>query len=34
MVGRGFSLWMAAKGKRASLIAPQSLQILREGQAG
>lgn len=34
MVGRGFSLWMGAKGKRASLIAPQSLRILREGQAG
>ena len=28
MIGRGFSLWMGAKSKRASLIAPQSLRIV------
>lgn len=33
LIGRGFSLWMTAKGKRASLIAPQSLRILRAGRA-
>lgn len=29
LIGKGFSLWMVAKGKRGSLIAPQSLRILR-----
>jgi len=29
LIGKGFSLWMGAKGKRASLIAPQSLRIIR-----
>ena len=29
LVAQGFSLWMSAKGKRSSLIAPQSLQIVR-----
>ncbi|MBB3592415.1 hypothetical protein FHX08_002759 [Rhizobium sp. BK529] len=29
LIGKGYSLWMAAKGKRASLISPQSLRILR-----
>jgi hypothetical protein len=29
LVERGYSLWMEAKGKRASLIAPQSLRIIR-----
>ena len=29
LIGRGFSLWMVAKGKRASLISPESLRIVR-----
>ncbi len=29
LIGKGFSLWMGAKGKRASLIAPRSLRIVR-----
>jgi hypothetical protein len=29
LIGQGFSLWMGAKGKRGSLIAPQSLRIQR-----
>jgi len=29
LIGKGFSLWMGAKGKRASLIAPRSLHIVR-----
>lgn len=29
LIGKGFSLWMVANGKRGSLIAPQSLRILR-----
>jgi hypothetical protein len=29
MIGQGFSLWMGAKGKRGSLIAPKSLRIHR-----
>ncbi|ESR26346.1 hypothetical protein N177_0846 [Lutibaculum baratangense AMV1] len=29
LIDRGFSLWMVAKGKRASLISPQSLRIVR-----
>ncbi|PWR02388.1 hypothetical protein DKT77_12705 [Meridianimarinicoccus roseus] len=29
LIERGFSLWMVAKGKRASLISPQSLRIVR-----
>lgn len=29
LIGKGFSLWMVAKGKRGSLIAPQSLRIFR-----
>lgn len=28
LVGKSFSLWMGAKGKRPSLIAPSSLRIL------
>lgn len=28
LIGKGFSLWMGAKGKRASLISPGSLRIL------
>lgn len=31
LIGKGFSLWMGAKGKRASLIAPNSLRIMRRG---
>lgn len=27
LIGKGFSLWMGAKGKRPSLISPQSLRI-------
>jgi hypothetical protein len=34
LIERGFSLWMGRKGKRASLIAPPSLRIIREGDAG
>jgi len=34
LINRGFSLWMSARGKRASLIAPQSLRVVRfDGQA-
>ncbi|MBY6163776.1 hypothetical protein KUV73_23040 [Mameliella alba] len=33
LIAKGFSLWMGAKGKRASLIAPKSLRIVR-GQNG
>ena len=29
LIGKGFSLWMGAKGKRASLISPESLRIVR-----
>ena len=29
LIGKGFSLWMEAKGKRASLISPESLRIVR-----
>ncbi|WP_323037208.1 hypothetical protein [Pararhodobacter sp.] len=29
LLDKGFSLWMGAKGKRASLIAPRSLRIVR-----
>lgn len=28
LIGKGFSLWMGAKGKRPSLISPQSLRIM------
>ena len=28
LIGKGFSLWMVAKGKRSSLISPQSLRIV------
>lgn len=31
LIEKGFSLWMGAKGKRASLIAPKSLRIVRSG---
>lgn len=31
LIERGFSLWMGHKGKRASLISPGSLRIIREG---
>lgn len=31
LIARGYSLWMGAMGKRASLIAPKSLRILRDG---
>ena len=33
LIGKGFSLWMVAKGKRSSLITPQSLRILRADNA-
>ena len=33
LIGQGFSLWMGAKGKRGSLIAPHSLRILRAEEA-
>ncbi|MCW3783871.1 hypothetical protein [Defluviimonas salinarum] len=33
LIERGFSLWMGAKGKRASLIAPKSLRIVRQDVA-
>lgn len=33
LIERGFSIRMGAKGKAASLIAPNSLRILREGTA-
>ena len=33
LIGKGFSLWMVAKGKRGSLIAPQSLRILSADNA-
>ena len=29
LIGKGFSLWMGAQGKRASLISPESLRIVR-----
>jgi hypothetical protein len=29
LIAKGFSLWMGAKGKRPSLIAPKSLRIIR-----
>ncbi len=29
LIGKGFSLWMGANGKRASLISPESLRIVR-----
>lgn len=29
LIGKGFSLWMRANGKRPSLIAPKSLCIVR-----
>lgn len=28
LIGKGFSLWMVVKGKRASLISPSSLKIV------
>lgn len=28
LIGKWFSLWMVAKGKRSSLISPQSLRIV------
>lgn len=28
LIGKGFPLWMGAKGKRGSLISPRSLRIL------
>ena len=28
LLGKGYSLWMGAKGKRASLIAPKSLRVV------
>lgn len=31
LIEKGFSLWMGANGKRASLISPQSLRIVRGG---
>lgn len=34
LIDKGFSLWMCAKGKRASLIAPRSLRIVRCGEGG
>lgn len=30
LTAKGYSLWMGARGKRPSLIAPKSLRILRE----
>lgn len=33
LIRKGFSLWMGAKGKRSSLIAPQSLRIVRAESA-
>jgi len=33
LIEKGFSLWMGAKGKRTSLISPQSLRIVRSGNA-
>lgn len=30
LIAKGYSLWMGAKGKRPSLIAPKSLRIVRE----
>lgn len=29
LISKGYSLWMVSQGKRASLIAPQSLRIVR-----
>lgn len=34
LVGRGHCLWMTAKGKRPSLIAPQGLRILWRDEPG
>ena len=34
LIGKGFSIWMGAKGKRASLIAPKSLCITRLDRGG
>jgi hypothetical protein len=31
LVEQGFSLWMGAEGKRASLISPGSLRVVRVG---
>lgn len=33
LIGKGFSIWMGARGKRASLIAPKSLRIVHAGDA-
>lgn len=33
LIGRGFSIRMGAKGKAPSLIAPNSLRIVRDGAA-
>lgn len=32
LIGKGFSLWMKGPGKRASLISPQSLKIVRRDE--
>lgn len=32
LIGRRYSLWMTARGKLPSLIAPKSLRIVRDGQ--
>jgi hypothetical protein len=32
LISKGFSLWMTSKGKRASLISPQSLRVVRVSQ--
>lgn len=32
LIGKGFAIWMGARGKRASLIAPKSLRIVRDGE--
>lgn len=29
LISKGFSLWMISQGKRASLISPQSLRVVR-----
>lgn len=29
-IARGFSVWMVGPGKRASLVSPKSLQIIRD----
>ncbi|WP_370207629.1 hypothetical protein [Pararhodobacter marinus] len=33
LIGKGFSLWMVSKGKRASLIAPKCLRVVRDDEA-